>query len=86
MTEQGYSNRIFAIEWHAELWRRSGYPRDLCEAVMRHASEAVSADYYGGARLAPESDDPEVAKICCDVEAYFDRLFNSPHRGPVSFD
>lgn len=85
MTSQGYRNRIYSIEWHAELWRRIGHPRDLCEAVMRHASSCVEADYYGELRPLPDTGDRATNEICRDAEAYFDRVFDPELRGPTSF-
>lgn len=80
MTSEGYRARIFCIEWHANLWRIYGTPLERCEAMMRHCSENVSADFYGEPRLT--SDDPEIERM----QAYLDQVFSSPHRGPVSFE
>lgn len=78
MTAQGYRNRIYAIEWLGNLWLRYGAPRDVCERMIAHCSENVSADYYGEPRLI--ADDPEIAR----AQAHFDRMF-SQDNGVVSF-
>lgn len=81
MTEPAFNARIAAIEWHANLWRLYGTPYDLCESMMRYCSEVTEADYYGMERPEPEDH----AVWCVRMVEYFDRLFSSPHAGPVSF-
>lgn len=85
LSEAGAKNRIFSVEWHAELWRRHGVPLNLCEAMMRYCSEVVEADFYGIERPDPDTEDPQEREWCLRMRSYFDRLFSS-HSGPVSFE
>jgi hypothetical protein len=81
MTEAAFHARIACIEWHANLWRLYGTPYSLCEAMMRYCSEVTEADHYGMERPEPESEH----EWCLRMRAYFDRVFSSPHAGPISF-
>ena len=83
MTEQGFRARIYSVEWHCNLWRPFCHIEHV-EAVMRHCSEVVEADYYGMDRPAPETGDAGLDSVCTAAERYFDKVFSSP--GPQSFD
>lgn len=83
MTEQGYRNRIAAVEWHGRLWRLYGTPQDQCEAMMQFCTSVIEHDYYGYPR--PATDDPEIERM----QSYFDRVLFQPYRPGfdlVSFD
>lgn len=78
MTAAGFRARIYAVEWHANLWRLHGTPVPACERMMRHCSECIEADYYGVDR--PITDDPHILRM----QNYLDRLFHES-TGPQSF-
>ncbi len=83
ISEEGFRTRIWAIEWHANLWRSVGWPREWCEAALEHCSECVAADFYAVERPDPEGSDEMIAWLK-GVEIYFDAcVFNG--RGPQSF-
>lgn len=69
MTDEGYRNRLYAIEWHVELWRVNGTPVDLCAEVLHHLQEVLDADFYGEDRPTTGN------KWAKTLEAYLDRLF-----------
>lgn len=71
MTEEGFRRRVYAVEWHARLWRLHGGEHDLCERMMQHCTECVEADYYGVQR--PVTDEPLIAQM----ERYMDGLYAS---------
>lgn len=72
MSAAGYRARVYAVEWHGNLWRLNGVPSDRCEEMIRYCTECVDADFFGDQR--PTTDDAEIAKMC----AYLDRLFQEP--------
>jgi hypothetical protein len=70
MTDQGYRNRLFAIEWLANLWLRYGTPIKRCEQMRAFCSECLDADYYGMER--PATDDAEIMR----AQSHFDHMFS----------
>ncbi|MDE2101757.1 MAG: hypothetical protein KGL39_31210 [Patescibacteria group bacterium] len=86
MTEDGYRNRMAAVEWHANWWLQSGVPRSTCEAMLRHCSECVEADFQRvprpDARQLPMFAHAHWAQV---MERFLDRLFASKNN-MVSYD
>jgi hypothetical protein len=75
-SDEGYRRRLYAIEWHANLWRMYGTPRDVCERMIRACTENLDAENYGIPR--PGTDDADIARM----QAYLDALFKSESDGP----
>jgi len=80
VTPEGYRARLYAAEWHCDLWLINGVDRKQCERTALYCTECIRADRYGLPR--PEAPDEWSARM----QAYLDLVFASMVPGPVSFE